>query len=150
MHLKNRLIIKLITEMRIQCVFILLIITLNSFGQNIDSIPIEFFKNGKKIDLNFDIELLNKDTSIRKSIQKLSKYDINKYSIRICSDKYRLLVPIRYDSINFFRVYVNKKSYRKLKEAKFGMGKLFKKYYYVNLGLNVMLRVSRSKKKYCK
>jgi hypothetical protein len=121
-----------------------------AFCQENEIIPITIFKGGVEIEKSFDIYLVNTDTIIPLNKYEIKKKHLNDYSLRICFNKDRLLIPLRNDLVNHVKIFLDRKSYKKvLNEANFGIGNPFKKYYYVDLGLDIMLKVSRSKKKYC-
>jgi hypothetical protein len=120
------------------------------FSQNSKPIPVILFKNEHIIEDAYDIYFINEDTIIKHSGQNLKREDLNDYSIRICYSKDRLLIPKRNDQIEYIHVFLDKRSYRKiLKETHFGIENPFKKYYYIDLGVDIILRISKSKRKYC-
>jgi hypothetical protein len=137
--------------MRKLIVIILLLCFGEVYSQNHDFVSVELFKNGSKIRDSFKIRLVNSDTVFLIGSQTLAQGHINIFSVEICYDNVRLSVPKRNDTIKYIKIYLDKKTFKKFAgKANFGYKNPFKKYYYIDLGLDVFLRTSRFKKKYCK
>lgn len=135
--------------MKIILTSIFLLTSFVSLAQSDKKIEIELYKDHKKIKSGFYVFLVGNDTTISLSEPVIKATDINQYSIRVCYGKHRLLIPRRYDDIEHFKVFLDRKSYTALDETRFSIGNPFTKYYFVDLGLNVMLRVGRTKKGCC-
>lgn len=134
--------------------YILFFIFLISFQlvycQNDKTIPVELIKNGEKVVSIVQVYLHNSDTTFLLTDQTLNQDMINKYSIGICYKNHRILIPQREDTIEYIHVFLDKKSYMKKFYGDNPIkGHLLNKSYYVDFGLDIIMRIGRSKKEYC-
>jgi len=119
-------------------------------AQNADTIPITLYKGNKTIDVFFPIIFKGEDTLFIQECGYLSVNDLKMYSVGICYGKHRLFIPRREENVWYIHIYLNKYTYRKkLGESGFAIGKIFRKYYYVDLGLDVVFKIPKTKKKFC-
>lgn len=99
---------------------------------------------------SFEVYLLGNDTTFLLLSNDFKVYYLNEYSIRVCNDKHRIFIPKRDDEALYLHVYLDKKSYKKaFGGTDFGFFNPLRKYYYIDLGLDVIIRTSRSKKSLC-
>jgi len=116
-----------------------------------NNIPIRLFKEEQIIKGPFKVVFINQDTTYSQNTEHVRSSDLNYYSIRICFNEYGILIPKRNDQIYSMDIYLNRKTYRKkLGETRFGIGSIIKRYYYIDIGIDVILRISRSNKKHRK
>ena len=118
-----------------------------SHAQDMKNVTIKLFKKHKSID-NFELYLVDKDSVLLLNTHSISSDALNSHSLRICYQNHHLLIPSRADSIEYVQVYLDRKSFKEMTGERIKGGKIFRKKYYIDLGLDIIMTITRSNRKF--
>jgi hypothetical protein len=135
---------------KLKLLFVFLLLSIYSSAQNPDTISLSFFKKGEKKSIDYKLVMISNDTTFVNPNKFILREDIGKYSIRICAKNIRLLLSPREDSVQYINIFLDKRTYGKFNSTKFPIKNPTKKYYYIDYGINVMIRIGRSNNRNCK
>lgn len=136
------------TSMKFFCL-LLVLASLQSYAQQANNdVPVKVFSKKGTID-DFNLYLVNNDTVRYLSEHLVPRNILNNYSVRVCYKNHYLLIPTREDSVEYIHIYLDRKSFKQKTSERITERNIFRKTYYIDFGLNVLITVTRSNKKYC-